>query len=490
MSRNRIILVTIGIMLSLFLASMEATVVATAMPTIVGQLGGLDHYSWVFSAYMLASTTTVPLYGKLSDLYGRRKIYILAMGLFLIGSVWCGMANSMTQLIFARGLQGIGAGGIMPIAFILIGEMFTLEQRSRMQGLFSGVWGVSSIIGPLLGGFIVEQLTWHWVFLLNIFPGIIAAALVVFGWREQAQGQERRAIDYAGAVLLSVSVVALLLGLEFESSTGLILIGVSIILFIALLWVELRAPDPVVPINLFKDRLFFATILHGMLTGWALYGFISFTPLFVQSVLNTNAMQAGITITPLLLGWVLASIIGTRLLLKVGYLKLAWLGTSLVVIASFCMSTVSANTNQTLIMIFLALLGIGMGLCIPPFLIAVQTTVERKHLGTATSFMQFSRSIGGTLGVSVMGAALGTRLASNLTASGLDPNLVTQLLEQSSSQLVIDEGVRLAVANAINLVFTIGFIVAALSLVAVFFAPRIKLQDRPTTESTASVSAD
>jgi MFS family permease len=243
----------------------------------------------------------------------------------------------------------------------------------------------------------------------------------------------------------------------------------------------------VVPLHLFKYRLFFATISHGMLTGWALYGFISFTPLFVQSVLNTTAMQAGITITPLLLGWVAGSIVGTRLLLKVGYLKLAWLGTILVVVASFCMATVSANTGQTWMMIFLGLLGIGMGFCIPPFLIAVQTTVERKHLGAATSFMQFSRSMGGTLGVSVMGAALATRLSSNLTASGLDPNLVTQLLEPTTSQLLIDEGVRLAVANAINLVFTIGFIAAALSLIAVFIAPRITLQDRP---QTSVVSAD
>jgi EmrB/QacA subfamily drug resistance transporter len=488
MSRNRIIIVTIGIMLSLFLASMEATVVATAMPTIVGQLGGLDNYSWVFAAYMLASTTTVPLYGKLSDLYGRRKIYLIAMGLFLAGSIWCGVANTMTQLIIARGLQGIGAGGIMPIAFILIGEMFTLEQRSRMQGFFSGVWGFSSIIGPLLGGYIVEQLSWHWVFLINIVPGLIAAGLVSFGWIEQAQGQERRAIDYAGAALLTSSVVALLLGLEFESSLGLTLIGVSIVLFILLIWVELRASDPVVPISLFRDRLFFATIAHGMLTGWALYGFISFTPLFVQSVLGTNAMQAGITITPLLLGWVAASIIGTRMLLKIGYYTLALSGTILVVIASFFMSTVSADTSQTFIMIYLATLGIGMGLCIPPFLIAVQTTVERRQLGTATSFMQFSRSIGGTLGVSVMGAALGARLASNLTASGLDPELVTYLLEPSStSKLVINEGVRLAVANSINLVFVIGFIAAALSLLAVFIAPRIKLEDRPQPNP---VSAD
>src|SRR5690349_1923638 len=208
MSRNRIVLVTAGIMLSLFLASMESTVVATAMPTIVGQLGGLEHYSWVFSAYMLTSTTTVPLFGKLSDLYGRRNLYVGAMILFLIGSIFAGRSNTMTQLILARGLQGIGAGGILPLAFILIGEMFTLEQRAKMQGFFSGVWGVSSIVGPLLGGFLVDQLSWRWVFYINVIPGLIAAALVALAWRDhQAHGLERPAVDYAGAALLTVSVV-------------------------------------------------------------------------------------------------------------------------------------------------------------------------------------------------------------------------------------------------------------------------------------------
>src|SRR5512139_651780 len=187
MSRKRILLVTAGIMLSLFLASMESTVVATAMPTIVGELGGLEHYSWVFSAFMLASTTTVPLYGKLSDLYGRRRLYVFAMALFLIGSVLSGLARSMPELIAARALQGLGAGGIQPLAFILIGEMFSLSERARMQGFFSGVWGVSSIIGPLLGGFIVDQLSWHWVFYINLVPGLLAASLVAFAWRDHAR---------------------------------------------------------------------------------------------------------------------------------------------------------------------------------------------------------------------------------------------------------------------------------------------------------------
>jgi EmrB/QacA subfamily drug resistance transporter len=493
MSKNRIVVVTAGIMLSLFLASMESTVVATAMPTIVGQLGGLEHYSWVFSAYMLASTTTVPLYGKLSDIYGRRKLYLFAMALFLAGSILCGRAGTMTQLILARALQGLGAGGIMPLAFILIGEMFTLEQRAKMQGFFSGVWGVSSIAGPLLGGFIVDQFSWHWVFYVNVAPGLLAAGLVGLGWRDQIQLQGRGAVDYAGAALLSTSVVALLLGLtgfDFGTTSSWIFIGAAIVLFAALTWVESRAPDPILPIALFRhNRVFSTAVLHGVFAGGALFGSISFIPLFVQSVLGTSATQAGITITPLLLGWVAASIIGTRLLLKVGYYRLTIAGTSLLVIGAFLMTRVGADTSQALLMVFVTLMGIGMGFSIPPFLIAVQTIVERRHLGTATSTMQFSRSIGGTIGVSVMGAALSVRLASNLSASGLNPGLVSQLLDPlPGARAVIDESLRFAVANAIHLVFVIAFVSAACAFVAVFFTPRISLKDH--TSPAAPVSAD
>jgi len=479
-------------MLSLFLASMESTVVATAMPTIVGQLGGLEHFSWVFSAYMLASTTTVPLYGKLSDLYGRRKLYVVAMTLFLIGCVMSGLANSMNQLIFARAVQGIGAGGILPLAFILIGEMFSLEQRAKMQGLFSGVWGVSSIVGPLLGGFLVDQLSWRWVFYVNIPPGLLAAGFVAFAWRDQIVSHEKPSVDYAGAGLLMSAVVTLLLGLmDSRSSNGLILIMASIILFVLLLWVESRAADPILPLHLFRERLFAVTIAHGTLTGWAMFGSISFIPLFVQAVLGTSAMQAGITIAPMLLGWVVASIIGTRLLLRVGYRSLVMAGTISLVVGAFFMTRIGVQTSQTSLMVFVALMGIGMGLSIPPFLIAVQTSVERRYLGTATSTMQFSRSIGGTLGVSVMGAALSLRLASNLSASGLDPSLVSQLLDPvPGSEALINEGARIAMAGAISLVFMIAFAAAALSLVIAFLAPRKELKEKPTENEPALVSAD
>jgi len=490
MSRNRIILVTIGIMFSLFLASMESTVVATAMPTIVGQLGGLEHYSWVFSAFMLASTTTVPLYGKLSDLYGRRNIYLAAMALFLVGSIFCGQAQSMTQLIFARSLQGIGAGGIAPLAFILIGEMFTLEQRAKMQGFFSGVWGVSSIAGPLLGGFIVDQLSWHWVFYVNIVPGLLAAGLVAFAWRDHPQSHARPAVDYAGALLLTSSIVILLIGLmDLGTASSWLLIGIAVVLFALLLWVESRAADPILPITLFRqDRLFATTIAHGVFSGWALFGTISYIPLFVQSVIGTSATQAGLTITPLLLGWVTASIIGTRLLLRTGYYKLAITGTTLLFVGAILLATVNMNTSQTLLMIYITIMGIGMGLAIPSFLIAVQTTVERRNLGTATSTIQFSRSIGGTLGVSAMGAALGMRLASNLSASGLNPKLVGQLLDPlPGAEAVIDSSLRFAVADAISIVFIIALVAAALALATVlFFTPRIQLAEKPSanTEDT------
>jgi len=478
-------------MLSLFLASMESTVVATAMPTIVGQLGGLEHYSWVFSAFMLASTTAVPLYGKLSDIYGRRKLYVSAMALFLIGSILCGWANSMTQLIFARALQGIGAGGIMPLAFILIGEMFSLEQRAKMQGFFSGVWGVSSIVGPLLGGFLVDQLSWRWIFYVNVVPGLLAAALVAFAWRDQAHSHERPAVDYAGAALLTVSVVMLLLGLMGSGPSSWILITVAVMLFILLLWVERRAADPVLPLPLFRDRLFSTATAHGILTGWALFGSVSFIPLFVQAVLGTTATQAGITITPMLLGWVTASIIGTRLMLTIGYRKLGLIGTASFTVGAFLMSQAGMSTSQTSLMIFVAFMGIGMGLSVPSFLIAVQTSVQRRQLGTATSTLQFSRSIGGTLGVSVMGAALSARLASNLVASRLDPELVRQLLDPlPGSQVVIAEGARVAMADAIHLVFVIAFVAAALAMVTVFFTPRKELTEQLPERDASAVSAD
>jgi MFS family permease len=258
-----------------------------------------------------------------------------------------------------------------------------------------------------------------------------------------------------------------------------------------LLWVERRAEDPVLPLSLFRDRLFATATAHGILTGWALFGSISFIPLFVQAVLGTSATQAGITITPMLLGWVMASIIGTRLLLTIGYRRLGLIGTATFVIGAFLMSRIGLSSSQISLMIFVTLMGVGMGLSIPAFLIAVQTSVERRQLGTATSTLQFSRSIGGTLGVSVMGAALSARLTSSLIAAHLNTDLVRQLLDPlASAQLTIEEGARAAMADAIHLVFVIAFAAAILAMTVVFFSPRKELTEQLPEREAMSVSAD
>jgi EmrB/QacA subfamily drug resistance transporter len=477
MSR-RTLVITIGIMLSLFMASMEGTVVATAMPTIVSQLGGLSSYSWVFSVYMLASTTTVPVYGKLSDVYGRKPVYAVAMLLFLLGSLLCGFSQSMGQLIAARAVQGLGAGGLLPLSFIIIGDLFTFEQRARMQGVFSGVWGVSSVIGPLLGGFLVDGVSWHWVFFINVLPGLLALTLVWRAWvdRPRAAGAARPAVDYAGAALLTLSVVVLLLGLfEFGTSIGWALLLAALLLFALLAWAERRAADPVLPLPLFRDRLFAIACLHGVLAGWAMFGSTAYVPLFVQAVLGTSATEAGAALTPMLIAWVLASVVGSRLLLTIGYRTLALIGMALLTIGAFMMTQVGANTGALLLLGSLALMGVGMGLSVPAFLIAVQSTVQREALGSATSTVQFSRSIGGTLGVSVMGAVLSARLSSGLLAAGIDPASISlnALLDPiaGASNAALDGTLRTVLAGAIQSVFWLAFGASVLALIGTTLAP-------------------
>ncbi|MBI3799443.1 MAG: MFS transporter [Deltaproteobacteria bacterium] len=479
MSRQRTILVTVGIMLSLLMASMEGTVVSTAMPTIVGHLGGLAIYSWVFSAYMLASTTTVPIFGKLSDIYGRRPVYITAMTFFLVGSLLCGKAQSMPQLIVFRVVQGLGAGGLIPLAFILIGDMFTLEQRARMQGLFSGVWGVSAIIGPLLGGFLVDQISWRWVFYINVLPGLLASALVWLAWQDKARASHAIApkVDYAGAVLLTVGVVTLLMGLfELGTTLGWMLLALAILLLVGLVRLERQVSDPILPLPLFHDRIFAAACSHGILAGWAMFGSLSFVPLFAQAVLGTSATAAGATLTPMMLGWTLASIIGSRLLLRLSYRTLALTGMSLLTLGAALLVRIDANASQLGLMVNLSLMGLGMGLSVPAFLITVQSTVRPRDMGVATSAIQFSRSMGGALGVSVMGVALSLRLTARLAAAGLDPAAISvdtllHPVARAAAHVVWEGTLRNALAGAMQGVFFLAFLAAVLGLVTTVLAP-------------------
>lgn len=478
MSRKRLAAITAGVMLSLFMSSMEATVVATAMPTIVSQLGGLEIYSWAFSIYLLTSTTSVPVFGKLSDILGRRPVYAVAMGLFLLGSLICGLAETMPILIAGRAVQGLGAGGLLTLAFTMVGDVFTFEQRARMQGLFSGVWGVSSVIGPLLGGFLVDQISWHWIFYFNIGPGLLAALVIWFAWIDLPRPATRPNIDYAGAALLTVGIMVLLLGLFAPGTTlSWALLSGAAVCLAALFWVERRAADPILPLALFRDRMFAVACAQGVLAGWTLFGSTAYVPLFVQAVLGTSATVAGATLTPMMLSWVVASIIGSRMLLRFSYRSLALAGMVALAVGSLLLSSVQASTPQALLLLYLALMGGGMGLSIPAFLIAVQSTVQRRSLGMATSTLQFSRSIGGTLGVSVMGAALSMQLAARLTAAGLEPGAVAvdSLLDPvagSGVPVAIEGAVRTALAGSLQVVFVIACVAAVLGLLATMLAPR------------------
>lgn len=476
MTHQRRLLLVIGLMLSLFMASMESTVIATAMPTIVSDLGGLDRYSWVFSIYLLASTTTVPVFGKLSDLYGRTPIYLVGMGLFLIGSLLCGMAQSMDQLIVYRAVQGVGAGGLLPLTFIIIGDSFTLEQRTRLQGFFSSVWGVSSIVGPLLGGFLVDSIAWPSVFWINLIPGTIAALLVWSVLTDQRRADTRPVVDYLGAILLTVGLIALLLGLfELGTVQGWLLLGAALLLLVWLVFVERRAPDPIVPVPLFRDRLFVIACLQGLLAGCALFGSTAYVPLFVQASVGASATAAGATLTPMLLAWVGTSIVSSRLLLRVRYRTLAVIGMALLTVGSLLLWQLTTRGGQAAMVVSTALMGSGMGLSIPALLIAVQSSVPRRVLGTATSTLQFMRSIGGTIGVSVMGVVLSAGLARAVMSAGLDSNAITldSLLDPVGQNASASIGaLRGALTESMQGVFLIAFLSAALGFIATLWAPR------------------
>lgn len=499
MSQKRIAIVTIGIMLGLFMASMEATVVATAMPTIISQLGGLEVYSWVFSAYMLTSTITVPVFGKLSDLYGRRPVYMVAMALFLGGSMLSGQAHSMTQLILFRALQGLGAGGLGPLAFTMIGDMFTFAQRARMQGLFSSVWGVSSVIGPLLGGVLVDQFSWRWVFYVNVFPGLLAAAVIWLAWQDSARKTtgEKVRIDYAGVVALSATVVALLLGLTVVGTpAGWLLLALAAVFALALVVVERRAAEPLLPLPLFGNRLFSAACAHGLLAGAAMFGAISFVPLFGQAVLGSNATSAGALITPLMISWVTASALGSRLLLRFGYRTLVVVGMAFLSAGAFFMTRVDAGTSRLWLVTFLAMMGIGMGASVPAFLIAVQAAVRRRVLGAATSTVQFSRTMGGTIGVSVMGVVLSLSLTANLAAAGLDAAAVD--INALINPVAVEAGVAApaltgaavaALAGAVRNVFVVSLLAALMALAVSLLAPKAHVADLEAQRQAAEKAA-
>lgn len=495
MSSRRRWAVTAGVMTGMFIAALEATIVGTAMPTVIASLRGLNHYSWVFSAYLVTSTVTVPVWGKLSDLYGRRLLYQIGIAIFLLGTLLSGFSTSMTQLIIFRAIQGLGAGALIPLGMTIIGDIFTLQERAKMQAYFSGVWGLSSIIGPVVGGFITDQISWRWVFFINLPIGIVAALIIGLALKEPKQ-TEQPTIDYAGAGLLIIAISLLMLALVEGGATlaalfspqNLLLISGAIILLIIFGWVEKNAKDPIIPFELFRNRTVSVSVAAGFLAGVAMFGAISFVPLFAQGALGLTATAAGSLLTPLMLSWVLMSIVGGRFLLQVGYRTISIVGFFVLTVGFIFLALYQRETARIWLYIDLMLIGAGLGLTMLTLLIAVQQAVEKTKLGVVTSLNQFSRAIGGALGVAVMGAVLTAGLATELNKSAQNGtgNLTieqaaefasnTNALIDPEAQANLPNGIlsvlQEAMATSIHKVFWVGAGFSALALLVIFFLPK------------------
>lgn len=463
-------------MLGMFLAALEATAIATAMPTAIGDLGGISRYSWVFSIYLLTSTTTVPLYGKLSDIHGRRPIFFFSVALFLIGSALSGAAGSMEQLIFYRGLQGLGAGGVMPVATTLIGDIYTLEERGRMQGLLSGVWGISSVLGPALGGLITDTLSWRWVFYINIPFGIASVVLLQLFLDEKVTRREHK-LDLFGTFTLTAALTLLLLGLLeggpmwgwSDLRTMAMLVGAvgSLVLFIRQ---EQRVAEPVLPLDLFQNRVIAVASAGSVVIGTLLFATAAFVPMFTQGVLGGTAFDAGITLAPMSIGWPIASTLSGWLLLRLGYRPLTIVGGVFALLGASLLALVDADSTRLALMSAMFVAGLGLGFMSTPYLLAVQNAVAWGQRGVATSAVQFARTVGGAIAVAGLGAVLNAHL---ITPTGpLDANAALDPAHRSALSSSALHELITALASGLHSVYLVIAVIAGAGLLIALAFPR------------------
>jgi len=417
MTHRQIQVVLIGLMLGLFLAALDQTIVATALPTIVGELGGLNHLSWVVTAYLVTATASTPLWGKISDLYGRKGFYLAAITIFLVASMLAGLSQEMWQLIVTRGLQGIGGGGLIALTFAIVGDMIPPRQRGRYQGYFGAVFGLSSIVGPLLGGFFVDNLSWRWIFYINLPVGLVAL-VVTSSVLHVRQDKRQHSIDYAGAALLVAGVVSTLLALVRGNELGwthpniLTFGSTGIALLVVFVWWESRAVEPILPLRLFRIPVFTVTSVIGFVIGFAMFGAIVFIPLYLQVVDGVSPTASGLLMLPLMFGVITTSMLSGRLITRTGRYKLfPIIGTSVTTVGMILLATLDVDTPSWQTGLYMLVTGLGIGCVMQVLVIAVQNAVSPADMGTATSSSQFFRSLGGTFGTAVFGAIFNNRFA-------------------------------------------------------------------------------
>lgn len=470
-------LVLTGVALGIFMGALESTIVGTAMPTVIAILGGIDIYSWVAVAYMLTSTLMTPIWGKTADMIGRRPAMFGGLALFLIGSFLSGMSHSMAQLITFRALQGLGAGALFPVGMTIVGDLLPLEKRTKTIALFSGMWGVASLFGPLAGGYLTEHLSWRWVFFINLPFGLLAGVLIWSTYTEKHGRSDSISIDYYGTIVLSLGLTLLLLVVERGSSlpvylslAGLILVGLMTALFIR---IEHKAREPLIPMELFRERMVIATTLHGVFAGMMLFGSMLYLPLFVQAVLGTSPTAAGQILTPLILSWVASAITGGRLLLRVGYRRVVLPGMLLMITGAALLAAVSPATTRGHLTVAAIFLGLGGGLTLASLMIGAQHAVPRTRLGVVTSTVQFSRSIGAALGISVMGAMMSWNLKRILSSAGgefsslsvgdLDVASLVRASTRASLSPKATQFLEQALATSIQRAFILGLIMVVIA---------------------------
>jgi EmrB/QacA subfamily drug resistance transporter len=424
----RVRLIFGALLLVLLLASLDQTIVSTALPTIVGDLGGLSHLSWVVTAYLLASTVSGPLYGKLGDLYGRKIVLQVAIVLFLIGSALCGQSQSMTELIAFRALQGLGGGGLLVTAMAAIGDIIPPRDRGRYQGFFGAVFGVATVIGPLLGGFFVDNLTWQWIFYVNLPLGLIALAVIAVAFQPRTDHVHHR-IDYLGAAVLTAGLSAIVLftslgGTSYSWSSpfmiALIVTGVAMLILFP--FVEHRASEPILPNALFRNRIFVVASAVGFIIGLALFGAVTFLPLYLQVVKGHSPTVSGLLITPMMAGLLVTSILSGNLISRFGhYRPFPIAGTAIATVGLFVLSKIGLATSTGYVALGMVVLGLGLGMTMQVLVLATQNSVDYRYLGVATSGSTLFRQIGGSIGVSAFGAIfsnnLGHELASRIPKS-------------------------------------------------------------------------
>ncbi|WCK55662.1 MDR family MFS transporter [Aneurinibacillus sp. Ricciae_BoGa-3] len=484
--------VTIAMMVATFLAAIEVTIVSTAMPRIVSDLGGIKLISWVFAVYLLTTSVTTPIYGKLSDLFGRKIIFAIGTILFLVGSMLCGLSQSMQQLIWFRAIQGIGAGAVLPATFTIIGDIYSFEERAKIQGFFSSIWGIAGIVGPLVGGFFVDQISWHWIFYINVPFGVIALIMVWINLDEKFE-KKKNHIDYAGAAAFTIATTSLLYALltggqQFAWSSSFILgLFALVVIFGALfVWIEAKSPEPMLPLSLFKIRIISISNIASFLVSALLIAINAYIPMWVQGVYGEGATNSGLIMAPMSIGWPLGAVLSGRLLLRLGARTTSLLGTIILLLSSVWLAFISPSMPHVMIVIIMFVSGLGFGLATTVFTVVVQSAVDWNLRGAATASNSFVRTLGQTFGIAVFGTIFNSSMAKFMSAhihgnAGSQSQDMNQLLNPENVQHMpkaLLELMRTGLASSLQTIFYgLIFIAIAALLVVLFLARQGKQEE-------------